>query len=525
LPEDTQASGDLLWWLRPRGGGTEAAEAAEAGSVRDPRMQAYGARVWEQHCRDAPNAGDVQYLGVVEVEDAMSSAQLIALLSGEVCQRRVCEIWSPPPLLDVRAEFLYFLQVDVRKSNWTHHEFGLGYILGGWVLPSTLRDRPLTRRSPETRHEGCGRNVPRLLGALSSELRKKAIWTVQESPQHVEGCTSASQEVTAGAEHPVEREEQQQQQQQQQQQEEEEEDGPMEREEAMAFALTAMERLRVRRRASQPTADASSSTQEEAVQEAMATVSTAATAPRLSVSIVSPSGAPPVGSGPDTRSVAEAVGPPSAASRAAATLVTPASSSSVSASSFSSRCSGSSSVDSGRGAPSYTAPACTATFAASSAASVASGGTGVTMTAVGALVFPSRRSRRDRRATPQVRTRAAADAVRLVRSLQQRYVLQAAVDVGDWGALSVVLYRDADANAVTMLAAALGRLVALVAAGRVPLLRVRGAAVEAAQAPTADRSASTAVPWLEASVLVGSPRGRQHVWQLQLYAEQRTQVR
>jgi len=153
------------------------------------------------------------------------------------------------------------------------------------------------------------------------------------------------------------------------------------------------------------------------------------------------------------------------------------------------------------------------------------------MTAVGALVFPSRRSRRGRHAVPEALARAAADAVRRVRSLQQHTQqgsVERGVDVGGWGALSVVVYRDADANAVTRLAAALGRLAALVVAGRVPLLSVRGAAVEATEATEAapaDLSASAAVPWLEACVLVGSHRRRQHVWQLQLYTERRTQVR
>jgi hypothetical protein len=77
--------------------------------VRDPRLQAYGARVWEQHCRDAPEAGVVQYLGVVEAEDAMSSAHLIALLSGEVCERSVCVICPPSPL-GMSAEAGFCLQ-------------------------------------------------------------------------------------------------------------------------------------------------------------------------------------------------------------------------------------------------------------------------------------------------------------------------------------------------------------------------------------------------------------------------------
>ena len=43
----------------------------------------------------------------------------------------------------------------------------------------------------------------------------------------------------------------------------------------------------------------------------------------------------------------------------------------------------------------------------------------------------------------------------------------------EWSSLSVVVYRDADVNAVARLSAAVARLAALVTAGRVPLLHVR----------------------------------------------------
>jgi hypothetical protein len=287
--------------------------AGVAGSVHDPRLQAFGARVWEQQCRGEGAEAAVQYLGVVEAEEAMGSADLIALLGGEV-----------PP------------------------------------LESCAPDEGSNPGAEEEEEEGAEEEPER---SVSTELWKKI-----------------NEEVSRHA------------------------SSPTEREEAMMDAVTALERLKRRRASRQPPpsptephaaaclASPASPTAAVAVAAEAAEAEdeagergrpTAAVAPSLSVTVMSPSGAPPVLTSNDDLAarVVVGVGPPSAASRASATLLASSASSGYSESSSVGSSSAEGHAAGGqRGGGGATPLPC------------ARVGAGMTMTAVSALVFRNRRS-------------------------------------------------------------------------------------------------------------------------------------